>query len=313
MENSKYILGLLESVLGKSKPDKNGSDHSFSCPFCNHKKPKLVVNTVTGKYNCWTCFPATKGKNPVTLLKKLGADPSIVSEMAGYFKGNVGDLVKYAESLVALPKEFKPLNKPNSSLEYKHAMAYLKSRNIDSYDIKKYNIGYCEYGRYAKKIIIPSYDHKGKLNYFVARSYDKSAFRKFDAPSCSKSELIGFENLINWSIPIILCEGPFDAIAIKRNCIPLFGKTIPKSLLIKLSDPKIKKVYLALDNDALSEALQYSEKLISSGKEVYLLELEGKDPSEIGFKGMLNILHSAKKLTQGELLMKRMITSLKKV
>jgi hypothetical protein len=45
----------------------------------------------------------------------------------------------------------------------------------------------------------------------------------------SDKNIIGFENMINWNVPIVLCEGAFDAIAIKRNAIPLFGKNISKN------------------------------------------------------------------------------------
>ena len=90
--------------------------------------------------------------------------------------------------------------------------------------------------------------------------------------------MIGLEYFVNWSVPVILCEGIFDAIAIKRNAIPLFGKTIPKSLMMKLVESEVKTVYLALDKDALKEALNYSQTLLDHGKEVYLIELEGKIP-----------------------------------
>ena len=84
MDNSKFVLGLLESVLGNGVPTKNG-DVDFYCPVCNHKKRKLIVNINTGAYNCWSCFPPTKGGNPSTLLKKIGAKSSVINEMRGYF------------------------------------------------------------------------------------------------------------------------------------------------------------------------------------------------------------------------------------
>ena len=307
MDNSKYILGLLESVLGKSKPDKNKMDHMFNCPICKHKKPKLVVNIVTGQYNCWTCHPATKGKTPVSLLKKLEVSPEKILEMKQYFKGDRTSLKDYNPVKVSLPEEFVPLSiiPKGINLEYRHAMAYLKKRSISEHDIKKYNMGYCSKGRFRNRIIVPSYDKQGNLNYFVARSFEKEATLKYDAPSCSKNEIIGFENLINWKIPVILCEGSFDAIAIKRNAIPLFGKTIPKALMMKLVESEVKTVYIALDNDALKEALTYTEQLLNMGKEVYLLELEGKDPSDLGFENMTKILHKAKQLTFIDLLTKK--------
>ena len=69
MENSRLVLGLLHSVLGKSKPSTKGN-HAFHCPFCKHHKPKLEIDPKTGFYHCWTCEPATKGRNLVSLLKK---------------------------------------------------------------------------------------------------------------------------------------------------------------------------------------------------------------------------------------------------
>ena len=39
-----------------------------------------------------------------------------------------------------------------------------------------------------------------------------------------------FENQINWDEPITLVEGVFDAMAVKRNAIPILGKFIPKTL-----------------------------------------------------------------------------------
>lgn len=307
MDKNSLVLGLLEVNLGSGKRDRTTEDYSFRCPFCKHHKPKLVVNVETGNYNCWTCHPATKGRTPVTLLKKLGASYQHIKEMASYFSVRLKPSEAEEEVVsVTLPSEFVSLIHNSNSLDHKRAMSYLRSRNISMSDIQKYNIGYCQTGRYQDRIIVPSYNKNGTLNYFIARSLDPNANKKYDAPSCKKSEIIGMENMINWSVPVILCEGAFDAIAIKRNAVPLFGKTIPKSLMLKLVESEVKTVYLALDKDALMEALDLSQKLISYGKEVYLLDLNGKDPSQIGFENMIKLLHIAEPLTFSNLLKKKM-------
>lgn len=297
MDNSKLVLGLLESLLGKGKSDKSKpKDYMFYCPVCNHKNPKLIINIQTGQYNCWVCHPPTKGKNLVSLLKKIKAPKDSILEMESYFSStNTKNYIKSYETL-ELPKEFKSLVLPDSSLERRHALVYLKNRGLTESDIIKYNIGYCSSGRYKDKIIVPSYDYLGNLNYFVGRSFKQNSVLKIDGPSCEKNSIIGFEYYVNWSVPVILCEGVFDAIAIKRNAIPLFGKTISKSLMLKLIQPQVKTIYLALDEDAIKEATEYSQKLIDMGKEVYLLSLGGKDPSEIGFKNMISLLHKAQPL-----------------
>jgi DNA primase len=303
------LLGAISSVLGKGK-ETSGNNYAFECPFCHHKKPKLEVNLVPNSkgenlWHCWTCN--AKGKTLVGLFKKIKASSEKISEI----KSILGFTEKKEEDdstiiKVELPKEYKPLiNLSRTDIIAKHALQYLKKRGITKDDIQKYNIGYCEEGRYKNMIIIPSYDKDGVINYFIGRSFDKEPQRKYDSPKCNKNAIIGLEYFINWNVPVILCEGIFDAIAIKRNVVPLFGKTIPKALMLKLVEPCVKTVYIALDNDALREAMDYAEELLNVGKDVYLVELNDKDPSEMGFENFTKLLHSAQPLTALELLYKK--------
>ena len=153
-------------------------------------------------------------------------------------------------------------------------------------------------------LIIPSYDSSGKLNYFTSRSFKKDAFIKYKNPDVSR-DIVPFENMINWELPVILCEGPFDAMAIKRNVIPLLGKNIQPSLMKKLVLSKVNKIYIALDQDAIKQALNFCEKLLNQGKEVYLVELQGKDPSEMGFESFTKLIQKVTPLNQFKLMEKK--------
>jgi DNA primase len=311
MDNSNLVKSLLDVHLGKGKIISKG-DVAYYCPICKHKNAKLMVNVKTGNYNCFTCHPKTTGKSPVSLLKKIGSPSEAIIEMKGYFVNDT-TLIKAEEEvkLVYLPKEFINLiDTSDTCLEKRQAVTYLKKRGVSSIDIVKYNIGYCKTGRYRNKVIIPSYNSNGRLNYFIARSFEKEPKLKIDSPECKKSELIGFEYYINWNTPVILCEGIFDAMAIKRNAIPLFGKTISKALMIKLLQSDVETVYLALDDDAIRESIDHAQKLLDLGKEVYIIKLEGKDPSELGFENMISCLQSAKPLTATDLLLLKMQTAL---
>lgn len=303
MDNSRLVLGILHNVIGKSKPSTKGN-HAFHCPFCKHYKPKLEVDPKSGVWHCWVCNE--KGATPTSLLRKVHASPALIQEMRSYFPDGKSNIEEKQYDKVELPAEYKPLSTLSTTLPYRQAKAYITRRGFSEQDIIKYNVGYCERGKYANSIIIPSFDKSGQLNYFISRSYEKEPKRKYNAPSCNKNNLIGLEYFINWKVPVILCEGIFDAIALKRNAIPLFGKTIPKALMLKLVESDVKTVYLALDNDALKEAINYAQQLLNLGKDVYLIELNGKDPSEIGFEEMTKYLHTAKQLTFSDLLMKKM-------
>jgi DNA primase len=311
MDNSNLVKSLLDVHLGKGKIISKG-DVAYYCPICKHKNAKLMVNVKTGNYNCFTCHPKTTGKTPVSLLKKIGSPSEAIIEMKGYFINDTTSIKAEEEiKLVHLPKEFINLiDTSDTCLEKRQAVTYLKKRGVSSIDIVKYNIGYCKTGRYRNKVIVPSYNSNGRLNYFIARSFEKEPKLKIDSPECKKSELIGFEYYINWNTPVILCEGIFDAMAIKRNAIPLFGKTISKALMIKLLQSDVQTVYLALDDDAIRESIDHAQKLLDLGKEVYIIKLEGKDPSELGFENMISCLQSAKPLTATDLLLLKMQTAL---
>jgi len=107
-------------------------------------------------------------------------------------------------------------------------------------------------------------------------------------------DTVCFEMFINWNEPIVLCEGVFDAIAIRNNVIPLLGKFPSKTLLKKLAEKQPKKIYVALDNDAKKDAIKLVKFLMDSGIETYLLEMVDKDPSELGFKRFWKIAEQTK-------------------
>ena len=73
----------------------------------------------------------------------------------------------------------------------------------------------------------------------------------------------------------------------------------------KIVGSQVQKVYIALDNDALKDAIKHCEKLLSYGKEVYLVELDGKDANEIGFTHFLDILEQTQPLTFSALISKK--------
>jgi DNA primase len=187
----------------------------------------------------------------------------------------------------------------------KHALYYLKNRSMTKEDIIKYNIGYCEFGIYSNMIIIPSYDENGNLNYFTARNFNKNSTIKYKNPDVSR-DIIGLELFINWNTPITLCEGMFDAIAIKRNVIPLLGKNIQSCLMKKLITSSVKKIYIALDKDAIKQALNFCESLMNEGKEVYLVDLNEKDPSDMGFTNFTLLIQNTLPLTFSNLLEKKL-------
>jgi hypothetical protein len=303
------LVNLVDSVLGKGR-DTSRNNRAYHCPFCNHHKPKLEINFETTSkgenlWNCWVC--GTKGKKLYNLFKQIDAPQEKLEELKLFINHSkiYKDEKIIVEEKIELPKEFKLLIdvSPNNIVG-RRALAYLKKRKVTSYDILKYNIGYCETGPYANMIVIPSYDYNGTLNYFTARSFEDS-YSKYKNPSVSRN-IIPFELHINWDVPVILCEGPFDMLAIKRNVIPLLGKNIQNKLMKKLIASNVKKIYIALDKDAMKKALSFCETLLNEGKEVFLVDLDEKDPGEMGFEHFTSLIQETQKLTFSKLFEKKL-------
>ena len=74
----------------------------------------------------------------------------------------------------------------------------------------------------------------------------------------------------------------------------LFGKIILDSLKKEIINKSVKDIYIALDNDARSKALDICQYFINNGIKVHLIELDDKDPSELGFKRFWKIAEEAK-------------------
>ena len=303
---NELLVNLVNKVLGTGKRTARGNQ-SYHCPFCNHHKPKLEVNFTENKkghnpWHCWVC--GKKGKTIKGLFKLLKTPSENFIELGKLVKtgSQVEEII--VENHVELPKEFKHII-GNYDLTARQAHSYLRKRNITDDDILKYNLGYCDFGRYKNMVIIPSYDKDGTLNYFTGRSFEKDPFIKYRNPECSR-DIIPFELFINWDSPLILCEGPFDAIAIKRNAIPLLGKNIQSSLLKRIVQSTVKKIYIALDTDAIKQALKHCEYLLNQGKEVYLVELDGKDPSDLGFSYFTKLIQNTDSLDQYDLMEKKL-------
>jgi len=294
------LISLLSSLLGNGH-NTSGNNVAYYCPFCHHHKRKLEINISTQQYQCWVCN--IKGRSFLSLFKKLKAPKNKFDELVKLVKANKRtnsldyvDRKKDNNGILELPENYKPLWIPTSSPEYKNAIYYLNKRGVTPYDILRYRIGYCDSGEYAKKIIIPSFNNSGELNYFVGRSYYAASTYKHKNPKVSK-DIIGFEIFVNWEMPIILVEGAFDAIAIKRNAVPLFGKTIPEKLKRKIIDKRVKEIYICLDKDAIKNAVRFAEEFMNAGLNVYFVEMGIKDASELGFERMSKKIIKTKPFT----------------
>lgn len=271
--NYEPISDLLIEIFGEYKSHNDYSGQiAFSCPVCSFEikgldcldgKGNLEVNYKLGVYKCWVCGEShnTRGRL-YHLVKKYGSNRHL-KDFITLMPDDPGEIGKKTYKKVYLPKEFISFFRASEGLKmtpiYKVPYNYVRSRNITDEMIKKYNIGFCYEGEYKNRIIIPSYDKRGELNYFIARSWEKNPYIKYKNPDAEKDIIIFNELLVDWDKPISLVEGAFDSL-FADNPIPMLGKKMSNYLFETLYE-NAKEIRIILDGDAWSDAVEIYHQL----------------------------------------------------
>lgn len=183
-----------------------------------------------------------------------------------------------------IPEGFRPLR---NSIDAVPFLIYLRQRGVTSDQVKLYRMGYATEGSLRNHVIIPSFDSKGDVNLYVARAiYGKG----YVFPDATK-DVVFNEYMVDWTSPVCLVEGVFDAIAVGPQGVPLLGKFLLPRLTMKLL--RCPLVYVCLDSDAKREAKDLAKQLTSYGVKTALVSIPGKDPSEVGHDKFWSSVSSA--------------------
>ena len=269
MDENEALVELLEEVLGDHGLHyPNRGQISFNCPVCDdgRNKHNLEVNYIDNVYKCWSCGDSENTHGPLgRIFDKYGNRKQ--KKLYQVFK---------PETIVKREKKKKTLKLPDSFTLFKdsskvypvrrQAINYLYSRGISDYMIEKYQIGFCDKGDHAGRIVIPSYDNKGELNYYIARSWNPMSRAKYKNPEAEKDKIIFWENLIDWDKDIFLVEGAFDGLFID-NAIPMLGKHMSELLFDTIYQKAKGNVIICLDGDAWNNAVKLYHEL--NGGELY--------------------------------------------
>jgi DNA primase len=316
---SNIVVNILENFLGSHKKHNEDKQQlSFDCPACSADKlldggdgkGKLEINYKKGVFKCWVCAYKNNMHGPIEkLIKRYGnknnmRDYLLVKPDNNYQKELYGE----KEIHVKLPKEFIPLTKQSQyEPQYSFALSYLKERGIDDEIIKEFNIGYAHEGLYRGRIIIPSYDEFGEVNFFVSRSYSKYIKPKYLNPDAEKQYIVFNHNKINFDATIYLLEGVFDHI-VTPNSIPLLGKVISYKIKQLLIENAKADIVILLDEDAYDDAVNLYKELDFgelNGRVKICKPPYGHDSSSIyqklGKKGIIKLLKSSRRLEMEEI------------
>ncbi len=265
---------MIRQTLGQESFIK-GDEAVFICPKSNcdshiKRKPKLSVNLVTDRFHCWIC--SWGGKTLAPLFPQHSKERAeYIEELELWIKRPEPER-KY--DVPVLPDEFKTLTKEWSGQHYESTISYLVERGLDEEDIIKWKLGFCDEGDYRYRVIFPSFDEDGNMNFFVGRAiYGKML--KYKHGNFDK-DIIFNDYMIDWRKPITITEGPFDAVKAGDNAIPLQGTILTPDLkLYKKIVMSGVDVYFAMDKDAFRKQLKIMDGLFSFGVNCKYVDLGG--------------------------------------
>jgi hypothetical protein len=282
-------IDFIERVFGSGKLSNGGLNISVVCPECESKKEsgyskkKLVIRTDSFISHCWVCN--TKSRNLVPWLRRW--NPGFLNEYINVFlkSEQLRDLAdndsfdnSEIKNVVTLPEGYSfllPLDSSNARM----ARRYLsKDRGIkEEKDFWYWKFGIVDEAvsqDHLGRIIIPSFDKTGTLNYWTGRSFKRGVFPKYINPSVPRESIIFNEINIDWKKPLVLVEGPFDLIKCTENATCLLGSTLNSDyVLFRKIVENETPVILALDNDAREKTLEIAKNFLEYGVEVSLLKI----------------------------------------
>lgn len=297
---------ILTEVLGDYS--RSGNELLFYCSECGFHKKKLSVNLSKNCWKCWFCD--FRGKNIYFLIRKYGnfTQKARWRSVAGIIDQSEIDLNFFEEVVedskpIDLPEEFKTLTKKEHTPPDYPAVSYLVNRGITKEDMIWWKMGYCGEGQYTGRIIIPSFDLRGDINFFIARNYINKWKSYLNPPA--PHNFIFNELYLDWSEPVTIVEGVFDAIK-TGNAIPLLGSTLREdSYVLKRLVEETDRVYLGLDPDASiargdkSKEQKIVEILRKYGLEVHKLPIDGyKDLGEMKKEQVTELKRNAVTITE---------------
>jgi len=207
----KARIDFITSAFGSGIVNKNSI--AVTCPQCgkeNSSKKKLVIKLDDGMHHCWVCD--LKGRSLKYTVRKFA--PAKFDEYYSIFHSGQKFIQSEEQALekISLPPGFILLGECNKSKDpdIKGTLEYAKSRGITESDLWYFKLGTCKFGRFRRRLIMPSFDQSGSLNYYTARSIDSDKKIKYLNAKAPKKSLIFNESNIKWKEEITLVEGPMD-------------------------------------------------------------------------------------------------------
>jgi hypothetical protein len=261
-----------------------------------------MIHLETFVTHCWVC--GWSSRSLVPLLSKFGTQEDLREFKEKFLVGNEGRSSKEEQSdvlkSVILPKDFKlVVLASQSDPDVKAVRRYLRDRSVDENDIWYYRLGVSFEPRWRRRVIVPSFNSSGNLNYFVGRAVDKSNSLRYDNVDVPKIDVIFNEVNIKWNRPLVVCEGPFDMFKCGENATCLLGSEFNENhALFEKIVLNSTPVAVAIDSDMKDKAERIVKKLREYDVPTRMVDLgSNHDPGAMSKEDFRVTLSDAKEWT----------------
>lgn len=286
MRNEK-LYRMLVDIFGEEYEVRN-NQFRINCinPECKDKSGDLEISLDKGIFHCWEC--GYSGNIRQLLKDHMGWIPKIDKYVSAESLTRKKEEIKEEPKIntLKLPSEFVPLweNLDKLSLPGKRALKYIRGRLTDE-EIKFYRIGYCGLGKYKNRIIVPVIE-RDQVVYFVARTFENEdpKYKNPNSKECGvgKEEIVFNLDSASKIGRAVVCEGVFDAMAVGKDGVAIFGTQLSKLQLLKIKVSGIKEFVVCLDLDAYDKALKIAKNIHENlYYGVRVVKIDKKDPAEM--------------------------------
>lgn len=266
MSNIDKLL-FIKRTFGSYEKGRDGQNVAVKCPNCKEaNKKKLAIRLDDDRINCWVC--GLRGRL-IGVLKRFRSR-AVLKEYIEKFAGrNINLFLDDSEDEIPpikLPERFRLLapRLHDDDPTIRWAFGYLRGRGLTERDLWYFKFGVSVDPDMHRRVIMPSFDAEGELNYYTGRTTDPKMWRKYMNCDAEKKSIVFNELNIDWSKELMLVEGPFDLVKCDCNATCLLGSSLGEdSKLFGRIYQNKTPVLLALDRDMQNKSWQRIARMLS--------------------------------------------------
>ncbi len=298
-------INFIQKWFGQIHKSSDERNISVCCPFCDTyvlSKKKLTFRSEDGANHCWVCD--WRSRTPHRAVLAAGLGPKAMQECNEVYGAVDATRLRTPIpapdlSKVELPRGFTLFTKDsirsqNAQYLFERLIAPKEEggRGLTYSQVKRYRLGFTDVeGEYCGRVIFPSFDAEGKLNYYTARGFS-GQFPKYINIKKEKNSIVFNEMDVDFSKDVLLVEGPFDLTSCTTlNAVPMLGSQLhEESLLFQRICEGSDSVTLMFDPDAVKKRARVASAFQMYGISVRVVDLpDGKDPCDLGEAAVKNL------------------------